>query len=160
MIVKKITIITPVKNIEAASFAIQSLVNIKNIQLEFIGLHHDIEGVATYFDRTMIAPEIIALAYHAEKNGADAVIINCLSEPGLQAAKELLTIPVMGIFEATLSAIAKDKKHFSILLPQFHPDYLHMLQDTIRIHELQSLLTSLCCIDLAQDLNDFLETHE
>lgn len=147
---KKIVIISPVKNIERVHHTFVSVAQDKNIQLEFKGVEQGLEGVATYFDRTIIAPEIVRLAYQAEQNGAAAVIINCLAEPGLQAAKELLSIPVIGIFEASLQAITVAQKRLSILLPKFHDNYLKILQETIKARDLKNLLTEFYRINIEE----------
>ena len=148
---KKIVIITPVKNVERVYQTFGLIAEDKDVQLEFKGLEQGIEGVATYFDKTVIAPEILRLAYQAEQNGAAAVIINCFSEPGLQAAKELLSIPVVGIFEAVLRTITIAQKRFSILLPKFHANYLKILSDAIKLHDAQDLATPFYQIDLEEN---------
>ena len=51
----------------------------------------------------------------ANQDGYDAVILACFSDPGLDAAKEISTIPVIGIEEATLHIAAMLGAKFSIM---------------------------------------------
>lgn len=148
---KQVVVITPVKNLKNVRHTFQENESCKGIQVKFEGLTKGIQGVATYFDKTLIAPEILRLAYQAQQDGADAVIINCLSEPGLAAAKELLSIPVIGIFEACLQTIAVSKEYFSIILPKFHLNYLQILKETITLANLQNSFTSFHQIDIEEN---------
>ena len=47
-------------------------------------------------DVALAAPEIITMALRAQKEGYDAVVIYCFSDPALDACRELLDIPVVG----------------------------------------------------------------
>lgn len=46
--------------------------------------------------------KIIEKTVDAEKNGFDAVVIGCFYDPGLQLAREMVEIPVVGVCEASL----------------------------------------------------------
>lgn len=47
-------------------------------------------------DAALAAPEIITLAARAEREGYDAVVVYCFSDPAVDACRELLRIPVVG----------------------------------------------------------------
>lgn len=47
-------------------------------------------------DAAIAAPEIVSMAMQAEQDGYDAVGIYCLSDPGYDACREAVTIPVLG----------------------------------------------------------------
>jgi len=47
-------------------------------------------------DAGAVVPELIRLTPLAEQRGFDALIIGCFSDPGIDALRELLTIPVVG----------------------------------------------------------------
>ena len=51
-------------------------------------------------DVALAAPEIITMALRAQKEGYDAVVIYCFSDPALDACRELLDIPVVGAGQA------------------------------------------------------------
>lgn len=48
------------------------------------------------FDEALAVPDTIRKAIDAERRGADALIIDCMGDPGLAACREVVTIPVVG----------------------------------------------------------------
>ena len=53
-------------------------------------------AIESAHDAGLVVPELIRLAPLAEKRGCSAIVIGCYSDPGLDALRELLTIPVIG----------------------------------------------------------------
>lgn len=53
-------------------------------------------------DAALAAPEIIKMAVRAEREGYDAVVIYCFSDPALAACREAVKIPVIGGGQASL----------------------------------------------------------
>jgi allantoin racemase len=62
-------------------------------------------------------PELIRLAPLAEKRGFSAIIIGCYSDPGLDALREMLTIPVIGPGAASLHLAAQLGTRICVLTP-------------------------------------------
>jgi len=71
-----------------------------------------IEG---HYDEAMCVPGLLAEIRRAEAAGADAHIIACFGDPGLEAAREIAGGPVFGIAEAAMHAASFVGKHFSIV---------------------------------------------
>ena len=70
-----------------------------------------IEG---FFDETVAAAGVAALVrQHAA--GHDAVVIACFGDPGLDAAREATTVPVLGIAEAAFHAASFVATGFSVV---------------------------------------------
>ena len=59
--------------------------------------HIEIDSV---LDVALAAPEIITMAWRAQNEGYDAVVIYCFSDPAVEACRELLDIPVVGAGQA------------------------------------------------------------
>jgi allantoin racemase len=68
-------------------------------------------------DAGLVVPELIRLAPIAQKRGCAAVIIGCFSDPGLDALRELLTIPVIGPGAASLHLAAQLGTRIAVLAP-------------------------------------------
>jgi allantoin racemase len=51
----------------------------------------------------------------AEKEGVDAVIIDCMADPGLDAAREMVTIPVVGPAETAMHVASMLGHRFSVI---------------------------------------------
>lgn len=47
-------------------------------------------------DAVLAGPEIVEMAVRAEKNGYDAVVLYCFSDPALEACRQAVSIPVVG----------------------------------------------------------------
>ncbi len=83
------------------------------------GVPPAIEG---YADVARCVPPTLALA-EAEAERWDAVVIACHSDPGLEALRELVWNPVIGIGEASFLAACAAGRRFSLitLTPRFIP---------------------------------------
>ena len=64
-----------------------------------------------------MVPELIRLAPAVEKRGFAALVIGCYSDPGLDALREMLTIPVIGPGAASLHLAAQLGTRISVLTP-------------------------------------------
>ena len=75
------------------------------------------EMIECIYDVAMCTPWLLEEIGKAAEEGFDAVIIPCMADPGLYAAREISNIPVVGVAETSyLLAIALGHK-FSIMDP-------------------------------------------
>jgi allantoin racemase len=68
-------------------------------------------------DAGLIVPELIRLGPLAQQRGFAALIIGCFSDPGIDALRELLTIPVVGPGAASLHLAAQLGTRIGVLTP-------------------------------------------
>lgn len=71
-----------------------------------------IEG---HFEETVAAAGVAALAHAARGEAFDATVIACFGDPGLDAAREVLAGPVLGIAEAAFHAASLIASGFSVV---------------------------------------------
>ncbi|MFN3717847.1 MAG: aspartate/glutamate racemase family protein [Rhizobium rhizophilum] len=71
-----------------------------------------IEG---YYDEVFAVPGLLVEIAKAEREGAQAIVIACFDDTGLDAARALAGIPVIGICEAALSAASFIAQRFSVV---------------------------------------------
>jgi len=71
-----------------------------------------IEG---YYDEVFAVPGLLVEIAKAEREGAKAIVIACFDDTGLDAARALAGIPVIGICEAALSATSFIAQRFSVV---------------------------------------------
>jgi allantoin racemase len=76
------------------------------------------ETIESAYDEAYAIPPTLELVRKANEEGYDAVVLACFSDPGLDAAKEISSIPVLGIEEATLHAAAMLGARFTVLTPR------------------------------------------
>jgi allantoin racemase len=74
-------------------------------------------AIESAHDAGLVVPELIRLAPLAEERGYDALIIGCFSDPGLDAVRELLRVPVIGPGAAALHLAAQLGTRLSVLAP-------------------------------------------
>jgi allantoin racemase len=67
-------------------------------------------------DVILAGPEIIRRAVQAEKDGFDAVVLYCLSDPALAACREAVKIPVLGGGQVAMLVACSLGYRFSILI--------------------------------------------
>ena len=76
-----------------------------------------ITAINSSYEADLVAPARVQAALRAEREGYDAVVMGCLLEPGISAAKEALRIPVVGDLGASLHLASLVARKFSILVP-------------------------------------------
>jgi len=84
------------------------------VELTVVNPTHGPVSIESAYDEALCIPPILELVKQAERDGYDAVVIACFSDPGLHAARELVAIPVVGIQEATLHVAAQLGFRFTI----------------------------------------------
>jgi allantoin racemase len=66
-------------------------------------------------DEALAAPGVAARATEAEQAGADAIVIDCMSDPGIAAAREVVSIPVLGPCLTAMHAASMLAHKFSVV---------------------------------------------
>ena len=84
------------------------------------GTPASIEG---YADEAMSVPAMLAAIREAERRGASAHVIACFDDPGLAAAREIASGPVIGICQAAVQVAMTIAARFSVIttLPRSVP---------------------------------------
>lgn len=72
-------------------------------------------SIASAYEDALATPRVLEAARAAEADGADAVVINCTADTGVAAAREALSIPVVGVSEASFHLAAQLAHRFSVL---------------------------------------------
>ena len=84
-------------------------------QISVVSLEWGTASIESYRDEALVVPDILARVVEAEKEGLDAVIIDCMADPGMYAARELVRIPVVGPAQASMHLAAILGYRFSVL---------------------------------------------
>ncbi len=72
-------------------------------------------SIESRYEETVAAPDIVKKIVEAEKDGMDAVIVDCMAEPGVQAAREVVSIPVIGTAETAMRVASMLGHRFSVI---------------------------------------------
>ena len=81
----------------------------------------------------------------AESDGCHAVIIGCFGDPGIEAAREIVTIPVVGLGETSLTIASMLGTRLGVVTP-----LQRLLPATLRQIRAAGLSSRLACIESAE----------
>jgi len=83
-------------------------------ELTVVNPQHGPVSIESVRDETLAGPHLLELVQRANDEGYDVILLACFADPGLDAAKEVSRIPVIGIEEASLHLAAMLGHKFSI----------------------------------------------
>ena len=72
------------------------------IRLSHSKLDNGPASIESTFDEALAQPDTLIKILEAEQEGCDAVVINCLGDPALNPAREIVNIPVVGPCQAAM----------------------------------------------------------
>jgi len=72
-------------------------------------------SIESHVDDAMSVPGVLEQIAAGERDGVDAFVIACFGDPGLLAAREVATGPVIGIAEAAMRSAAYLGRGFSVV---------------------------------------------
>lgn len=84
-------------------------------ELSHVILERGPASIESEYDEAMALPDTLRQVQKAQADGTDAIIINCASDPGLDAARELSSIPVVGVAQAAFSLATVLAQKFSVV---------------------------------------------
>ena len=74
-------------------------------------------SIESAYDELLASPEIIERVVAAEREGYDATIVYCLSDPAVDACREMVSIPVIGPGRASMLVASALGFKLSIIVP-------------------------------------------
>lgn len=72
-------------------------------------------SIESEFDEAFALPGTVVRILEAERDGADAVVIDCMGDPALDAGREVVDIPVVGASQAAMHLAAMLAHEFSVV---------------------------------------------
>ncbi|QIN80102.1 aspartate/glutamate racemase family protein [Rubrobacter marinus] len=111
-------------------------------------------SIESYYDEYLCIPGVLDEVRKGEQEGADAYVIACYGDPGLQAAREVTEAPVVGIAEASLYMASMLAARFSIVtvLPRIRTMLEEMVDGYGMTRRVVSIRTTpLCVLDIEED---------
>ncbi len=111
----KVRIITPITTHGFASIDEFIPLMRSDTELSHVEIDHGPASIESDYDEMLATPATVARIIEAERDGMDAVIINCMGDPGMQAGREAVRIPVIGPCEATMHLASMLGHTFSVI---------------------------------------------
>ena len=113
----RIRIIAPITNPEFSEAAqkVYAAQARSDARISAICLEQGPASVESIYEDALAAPGVVAAAIQAERDGVDAVVIDCMNDPGMEAAREAVTIPVVGAAQASMLLAAMLAHKFTVI---------------------------------------------
>jgi len=124
-------------------------------EVSFTILDKGPETIEGAFDEAFAVPDTIVKIIQAERDGCDAVIIDCMGDPGLAAAREAVSIPVLGPCQTAMHIAGLLGHRFAVVtvLRRLHP----ILVDMASVYGLRGKMAPVRSVDIPvmELMNDY-----
>ena len=87
----------------------------KGVYIDIIDIEKGPSSIESMYEEYLSIPETVLRVVQAEKNGYLGVILGCFGDPGLDALREMVKIPVVGPGETSMLVAAMLGHRFSII---------------------------------------------
>jgi len=146
MVEKHIRVVTPVVSDRLRLEERSSPEDGTATRISYCTIERGPASVESEFDIALAAPDTVARIMEAERDGVDAVVINCMADPGLGAGREVVSIPVLGPCETTMHLAAMLGHKFSVVtvLDRIVP----IFEDRARSYGVITKLASVRSVDI------------
>jgi len=116
-------------------------------EISVVGLDRGPASLESDYEDALAVPDLLNKVRGAEREGVDAVIIDCMADPGLGPARELASIPVVGAAQASMHLAAILAHRFSVvtILERDTP----LIERLARLYGLEDKLTSTRPVNIA-----------
>ena len=103
-------------------------------------------SIESAYDEALATPDTVAKIADAERDGVDAVIINCMGDPGMHAGREVVSIPVIGPCEASMHLASMLGHKFSVVtvLDSLEPQFTNQA----KVYGVPEKLASVRAVDI------------
>lgn len=103
-------------------------------------------SIESEFDEALAIPDTIRRAIEAERAGANAIVIDCMGDPGLHSCREVVSIPVLGPCQTAchFAAMLGHRFAFITVLDRLRP----MLDHIVGSYGLSSSYAAFDAIDV------------
>jgi allantoin racemase len=87
----------------------------EGVKVDFVNIDTGPASIECDYEIMLAQPGTIAKVIEAERAGADAVVIDCMGDPGLFGARECVSIPVLGPMQTAMGLAAMMGHKFSVV---------------------------------------------
>jgi allantoin racemase len=118
----------------------------ESLQIDVENLVFGTASIESAYDEALNLPDILRVCQKAEAEGYDGLLIDCMGDPGVRAAREVLRIPVAGPAQTSMMYASSLAERFGVVtvidnvLPLFH--------ELARVYGYESRVASVRVIDL------------
>lgn len=111
----RIRVITPVTGEGLGDVAVAGDLGDDATEVELVQIERGPASIESEFEHAIAVPDTLRLIVEAAKSGVDAVVVDCMADPGVRPGRELVPIPVLGPAETTMHIACLLGHRFSIV---------------------------------------------
>ena len=130
---------------------VRTLGDVEPLMSEDLKITHSLlvrgpSSIESKFDEALAVPDTLRLAMQAEIDGASAVVIDCMGDPGLHACREAVSIPVLGAGQTAmhLASLLGSRFAFITVLDRIRP----IIEDLVAAYGLRDNYASFQAVDV------------
>jgi allantoin racemase len=118
----------------------------EGVKVDFVNIETGPASIECDYEIMMAQPATIARIVEAERQGVDAVVIDCMGDPGLFGARECVAMPVLGPMQTAMGLAAMLGHKFSVVtvLKRIVP----MIETQAAVYGLTDKLASARAVDI------------
>jgi allantoin racemase len=112
---RRIRIVTPVTGDVSDGGTFAKTLSTATTAVDIVQVERGPASIESEFEHAIAVPDTLRLIVEAERDGIDAVVVDCMADPGVRPARELVRIPVLGPAETTMHLACLLGHRFSIV---------------------------------------------
>jgi allantoin racemase len=116
------------------------------VKVDFVNIETGPASIECNYEIMLAQPGTIARVTEAEREGADAVVIDCMGDPGLFGARECVSIPVLGPMQTAMGIAAMMGHKFSVVTALSR--ILPMIENEAAVYGMTGKLSSARSVDI------------
>jgi allantoin racemase len=116
------------------------------VKVDFVNIQTGPASIECNYEIMLSQPGTIARVIEAEREGADAVVIDCMGDPGLFGARECVGIPVLGPMQTAMGIAAMMGHKFSVVTVLSR--ILPMIESEAAVYGMSGKLASARSVDI------------
>ena len=143
---RRIMVITPVTGEALGNAEFVRSLGDAATHVELVQIDRGPASIECEFEHAIAVPDTLRLIVESERGGADAVVVDCMADPGVRPARELVRIPVVGPAEASMHLACQLGHRFSIVTTEARsvPEF----ENQARVAGLAERLASVRWVDI------------
>ncbi len=142
----RVRVVTPITTRDERTHALARELCSPGVQIDVVEISRGPAFIETADDEARAEPDTVRQIVEAERAGVHAAVIDCMGDPGLEAARKAVSIPVLGPCQVSLHTAAMLGERFSIVTVQ--PSTVALLEERVERHGVSGQLASVSSIDV------------
>jgi allantoin racemase len=141
-----VRVVTPITTQDFRTHEDAARLSSEGVKVDFVNIEAGPASIECDYEIMLAQPGTVARVIEAERAGVDAVVIDCMGDPGLFGARECVAIPVLGPMQTSMALAAMIGHRFSVVtvLSRITP----MIENQAALYGMSGKLASARAVDI------------